>query len=81
MKERFKEDQFTEDQAIEFYDNELWKEMSYLDRALFQINQERLCMPFGVFHEAVEKSLGKPVFTHEFVTRYDELLADLEKCK
>ncbi len=23
-------------------------------------------MPFGVFHEAVEKALGRPVFTHEF---------------
>lgn len=23
-------------------------------------------MPFDVFHEAIEKTLGRPVFTHEF---------------
>ena len=23
-------------------------------------------MPFNVFHEAVQKTLGRPVFTHEF---------------
>lgn len=23
-------------------------------------------MPFQVFHEAIEKALGRPVFTHEF---------------
>lgn len=28
--------------------------------------QSLLCMPFNVAHEAVEKALGRPVYTHEF---------------
>jgi len=31
-------------------------------------------MPFDVFHEAVEKSLGRPVYTHEFA--HPELLME-----
>ena len=32
----------------------------------FQLYQDRLCMDFSRFHEAVEKVLGRPVWTHEF---------------
>ena len=35
------------------------------DIATFQLHEERLCMPFDVFHEALEKAIGRPVFTHE----------------
>lgn len=58
--------QLTREQAIAFHDGKAYEPMSYRDRAVFQMNQELLCMPFGVFHEAVEKTLGRPVFTHEF---------------
>ena len=57
---------FTEEQAIDFYDSEKWRSMSQLERAKFQINEPRLCMPFDVFQCAVEQSLGRPVFTHQF---------------
>ena len=33
----------------------------------------RLCMPFSVFHEAVEKTIGRSVFTHEFGLNLDGL--------
>jgi len=60
------EGQLTEAQAKEFYDSGAWKEMSHVNRATFQLFQERLCMPFDVFHEAITKTLQRPVYTHEF---------------
>lgn len=30
-------------------------------------------MPFDIFHEAIEKSLGRPVYTSEFELNYDSL--------
>ena len=58
--------QLTKEQAIAFAENKLYEGMTYRQIAEFQIGQNRLCMPFDVFHEAVEKTLGRPVFTHEF---------------
>jgi len=57
--------QLTEKEAIEFANSKKWKSMTYLEKASFQINQECLCMPFGVFQEAVEKTLDRSVWTHE----------------
>jgi len=64
MKELTKE--LTKEQAIALYDSEFWKDMSYRAQAEFQMNTNRLCMPFDVFHEAMEKTLGRSVWTHEF---------------
>lgn len=58
--------QLTKEQAIAFCENKLYEPMTYKQRAEFQIEQKLLCMPFDVFHEAVEKTLNRPVFTHEF---------------
>ena len=56
----------TEKQAIALAESKFWEKMSFKERAVFQMNERLLCMPFDVFHEAVEKTLGRPVFTHEF---------------
>lgn len=56
----------TKKKALDLYASEFWEEMTFHDRAKFQLFEERLCMPFTVFHEAVEAALGRPVFTHEF---------------
>ncbi len=56
----------TKDQAIKLHDSEFWKEMTFRQRAMFQMFEEKLCMPVGVFHEAIEKTLHRPVFTREF---------------
>lgn len=52
--------------AIALSESKFWETMSYRDRAMFQMFEPLLCMPFDVFHEAVEKTLSRPVFTHEF---------------
>lgn len=67
----------TKEQAIAFADDELWKPMTHEQRAAFQMNQRLLCMPFDVFHEAVEKTLGRPVWTHEFGLNREGLEAEL----
>lgn len=56
----------TKSQAVALYDTKFWESMSYRERAMFQLFERRLCMPFSIFHEAVEKTLGRPVWTHEF---------------
>ena len=53
--------------------------MSSKDIVMFQLFQNRLCMDFGDFHEAIEKVLGRPVYTHEFAhpeNLQQELLGD-----
>ncbi len=66
----------TKAQAVELYDSGFWKSMSHHEIALFQLHEKLLCMPFGVFHEAVEKAIGRPVYTHEFA-RPDGLKSEL----
>lgn len=68
--------QLTKEQAIAFCENKCYEGMSYRQIAEFQIEQDRLCMPFDVFHEAIEKTLGRPVYTHEFAFR-EELRKEL----
>lgn len=66
----------TEQQAIALFDSRFWETMTFVERATFQLHEKRLCMPFGIFHEAVEKTLGRPVFTHEFAWK-DDLVKEL----
>ena len=67
----------TKEQAIKLAGTRFWEEMTFEQRAKFQLAERRLCMRFGVFHEAVEKTLGRPVFTHEFGLNYDGLVAEM----
>ena len=59
------ERQFTKAEAVAFAEAESWKPLTEFERAGLQMFQRRLCMPFEVFHEALEKALGRPVWTHE----------------
>lgn len=68
--------QLTKEQAIAFAESKCYEDMTYRQIAEFQIEQDKLCMPFNVFHEAIEKTLGRPVFTHELALR-EELRKEL----
>ena len=68
--------QLTKEQAIAFAENKCYENMTYRQIAEFQMEQDKLCMPFDVFHEAIEKTLDRPVFTHEFAFR-EELRKEL----
>lgn len=71
-------EQLTREQAIAFHDSGAWKQMDAKARAVFQMEQDKLCMPFSEFHAAIEEALGRPVFTHEFYLNRDGLRAELE---
>ena len=58
--------QLTKEQAIAFGKEGAWENLSLDERALLQLTQDKLCMPFDKFHEAVTHLLGRSVWTHEF---------------
>ena len=64
------------DKAIELHDSNWWELSDHREIAKFQLFTEELCCPFEVFHEAVEKSLGRPVWSHEFGLNYDGLCCE-----
>lgn len=73
--------QFTEAQAIAIASGGEWRDFTDDEVVKFQLFQGRLCMDFSRFHEAMEKVLGRPVFTHEFGLNYDGLVEEyLGKC-
>ena len=53
-------------EAIDKAESKFWEGMNAREIAGFQLFETRLCIPWEVFHEAVENTLGRPVFTHEF---------------
>lgn len=61
----------TKEQAIALGEAKFYEKMSHREIAEFQISEPFLCMPFDVFHEALEKTLNRPVFTHEFACADD----------
>ena len=67
----------TKEQAIALRESKFWEGMTHRQIAELQMCEEWLCMPFSVFHEAVEKALGRPVFTHEFGLNYQGLKDEL----
>ena len=72
----------TKEQAVKLFESGFWSEMSFVQRAKFQLYEPRLCMPFGVFQEAMEKALERPVFIHEFGMNVNNLKKELlEKAK
>lgn len=70
-------EELTTEQAIQIAESGLWEDLNYRQRAEFQMQADKLAMPFEVFHEAMEKTLSRPVYTHEFGLNYDGLKAEL----
>jgi len=60
--------EMSREDAIKLSETKFWETMTFRERAFFQFFQSRLCMPFDIFHEAMEKTLGRPVYTHEFAS-------------
>ena len=60
----------TPEQAIALAETGWWKDRTPEDIVSFQlfIPDGLLCMDFGDFQRAVEKCLGRPVYSHEFGT-------------
>jgi hypothetical protein len=67
----------TKEEAIKLAESKFWEKMSYREIATFQLYEDRLCMPFSVFHEAMEKVLERPVYSHEFGLNREALKREL----
>lgn len=65
--------QLTREEAIAVFESEVWKLWTDEEICDFQMWQACLAIPFDVFHLAVEKTLGRPVWTHEFGVAYAEM--------
>ena len=68
----------TKAEALTLFDARWWESASDREIAGFQLYESKLCCPFSRFHEAVEKTLGRPVYTHEFGLGMDQLKAEFE---
>ncbi len=64
-KKTYKQQSIGRDNAIALAESGWWSGLEPRAIAKFQLFTKELSMPFGAFHEALEKSLGRPVFTHE----------------
>lgn len=53
-----------------------WEGKSPKEIARFQLFTDELCIPFSLFHEALEKSLGRPVWTHELALNYEGIVRE-----
>ncbi len=60
------ETNLTKEEAIALGKSGWWKDLPPDDITSFQLWEDKLCMDFADFHGAVEKSLGRSVWTHEF---------------
>ena len=58
--------QLTKEEAISIAEYGLHEKLNSREIVELQLFQDKLCMPFGAFHKAIEKELGRGVFTHEF---------------
>src|ERR1700680_5089299 len=52
--------------AIAMAESNWWEGKTAQEICRFQLFETRLCMPFELYHKAVEEALGRPVWTHEF---------------
>ena len=59
----------TKEEAIAYAATEWYKGKTAQEIVDFQLFENRLCMPFDLFHKALEEVLGHPVQTAELCTR------------
>lgn len=55
----------TKAQAIRMASSSWWTDMPARDVAMFQLHERLLCMPLGVFRNALNEALGRGVHSHE----------------
>lgn len=64
----------TREQAIQIAQSGVWKDWTDEEIVRFQLFEDKMCMDFSRFMEALENVLRRPVWTHELAK--PELLQD-----
>lgn len=62
--------------AAALFNRRWWLGRPAREIAKFQLFTRELCMPFDVFHHALEEALGRPVWRHEFGFDVDGLIQE-----
>jgi len=68
-----------EEVISKYPDNKWWRSDNTVEIAKYQIFERILMVKFSVFHEGIEKLLGRPVYTHEFGLNYNGLKEEAKK--
>lgn len=66
----------TKAQAITFHSMGIWKNWTDEQIVRFQLSQQRLCVDFTRFHQAMNNVLGRPIETIEFGLSYKDLIVE-----
>lgn len=56
--------QFSEEEARAISGSRVWTEWTDVQILQLQLFQNHLCVPFSKYHSALERCLGRPVYTH-----------------
>jgi hypothetical protein len=62
--------------AVTLYENQWWLGRSAREIAKFQLCTVELCLPFEIFHRALEAALERSVWMHEFGFNVDGLIQE-----
>lgn len=68
-----------EETILKYPNNKWWRSSDPVEIAKYQIFEEILMVKFDIFHEGIEKLLGRPVFTYEFGMNYEGLKKEATK--
>ena len=68
--------QLTTEQAIKFAKSKVYENWSFEQIVRFQLFQNKLCMDFNIFFEAIGKVLGRAVFSHELGINKEEIILE-----
>lgn len=58
----------TEAEAVALYESRWWIDAGAHEIVREQLYEDRLLLPFAVYHVALEHILGRPVWVHEFAS-------------
>lgn len=69
--------QLTRDEALALGETGWWRGRPMNEVAMFQLHQDRLCMPFDTFTMCVSVALNRPTRSIEFGMSRRDLIAEL----
>ena len=62
--------------AIALFGSQWWLGRTTREIAKFQLFTAELCLPFAIFHRALEETLGRPIWIHEFGLNLEALVQE-----
>jgi hypothetical protein len=69
--------QLTQKQAIAFAESGTWRDWDFRTRALFQVHQNRMCIPLEEYYKALSQTLGRDIYRHEPYLNQPQLREEL----